>query len=186
MNQYYQMLSEEEKRELSDIINTLYTQTFLMERSYDKRSERYVLNKKYRDCERHFDFLKEYFQIANISLVENRQYGIIAIIEKNGELFENETLVSEIDYFATHKNAWSSAAGMLKITDKSLLIYNKKGAFRIYKEQVVKIRKKNYLFIVPTGIQICIHDGERKHKYNFVVLVDKRKQILDKLYQWVG
>ena len=109
-----------------------------------------------------------------------------AIIEKNGELFENETLVSEIDYFATHKNAWSSAAGMLKITDKSLLIYNKKGAFRIYKEQVVKIRKKNYLFIVPTGIQICIHDGERKHKYNFVVLVDKRKQILDKLYQWVG
>lgn len=83
MNQYYQMLSEEEKRELSDIINTLYAQTFLMERSYDKRSERYVLNKKYRDCERHFDFLKEYFQIANISLVENRQYGIIALQSEN-------------------------------------------------------------------------------------------------------
>ncbi|MBQ3514610.1 MAG: hypothetical protein IJA32_12590 [Lachnospiraceae bacterium] len=109
-----------------------------------------------------------------------------ANIEKNSELFENETLVSEIDYFATHKNAWSSVAGMLRITDKSLLIYNKKGAFRIYKEQVVKIRKKNYFFIVPTGVQICIYDGKRKHKYNFVVMMDKRKQILDKLYLWVG
>ena len=106
-----------------------------------------------------------------------------AIMEKNARLFENETLIGEVDYFATHKNAWSTAGGNLRITDSSLLIYNKKGAFRIYKDQVCRIKRKNYFLIIPTGIQIVINDG-KKRKYNFVVYYDKRKQIMQSLLAW--
>lgn len=79
MNEYYKTLSDTDREEIKNIINTLYAQTFLMERYYEKRSSRYVINKLYRSCERHFDFLKEYFDVAGIELVENRQAGVMAL-----------------------------------------------------------------------------------------------------------
>jgi len=83
MNSYYDILSDEDRQNISEIINLLYGQTFLMERSYDRRTGRYVLNKMYRECEQHFDFLRDYFKVANIELVENRQFGIFALQSQN-------------------------------------------------------------------------------------------------------
>lgn len=120
-------------------------------------------------------------QKKEIRLEKSRQET--AVLVENSRLYDDETLLSEVDYFATHKNAWSSAGGTLRITNKSLLIYNKRGAFRIYKDQTIGIKKKNYCFMIPTGIQIITDDG-KKHKYNFVVCADKRKQIIKALNSW--
>ncbi len=38
----------------------LYHQTYLVERKYDKKTQRYLPNHAYRICERHLNFLKEY------------------------------------------------------------------------------------------------------------------------------
>lgn len=79
MIEYYQQLLQEEKDQLTSAIKVLQNQTFVLERKYEKRLGRYLTNPSYRVCERHFDFLYEYFQIADIELVENQQYGIIGI-----------------------------------------------------------------------------------------------------------
>lgn len=80
---YYNELLDEEKDELREVIKTLYHQTYILERKYDKKTQRYLPNRSYRICERHLDFLKEYFKIADIDLIENRQYGIMQIVTRN-------------------------------------------------------------------------------------------------------
>lgn len=79
MIEYYQQLLQEERDEVTEAIKLLQTQTFVLEKKYDKKAARYVVNRSYRACEKHFDFIKEYFQIADIDVIENRQYGIIGI-----------------------------------------------------------------------------------------------------------
>jgi hypothetical protein len=83
MFEYYNQLLDEEKDQLKDLIKELFTQTFILERKYDKKTGRYQLNPMYRVCERHFDFLREYFGIADMELIENRQYGIMALQTQN-------------------------------------------------------------------------------------------------------
>jgi hypothetical protein len=80
---YYNELLDEEKNELTEAVKTLQSQTFILERKYDKKTQRYIPNKIYRTCERHLDFLKEYFKIADVEIVENRQFGIIFIRTQN-------------------------------------------------------------------------------------------------------
>ena len=46
MIDYYENLMEDEQKKVSEVIETLYKQTFLLERIYDKRNKRYVLNKE--------------------------------------------------------------------------------------------------------------------------------------------
>ena len=40
MIEYYEQLSQEEKEEITEVVQTLYRQTFLLERKFDKRSGR--------------------------------------------------------------------------------------------------------------------------------------------------
>lgn len=73
---YMDERNEEERLQVTQIIETLYDQTYVLERKYDKKTERYQLNKDYRTCERHMEFLQEYFKIGGVELRENRQFGI--------------------------------------------------------------------------------------------------------------
>lgn len=86
---YYEELDDEEKDAVKDIIQTLYRQTFLLERKFDKRSGRMAVSKDYRTCSRHFEFLKEYFVVAGITLQENMHMGVIYI---QGETLWGEKL----------------------------------------------------------------------------------------------
>jgi len=76
---YYIGLADEEKSRITEIIKKLFSQTYILERKYDKKTDRHLVNEDYRVCERHIEFLKDYFSAADIDLVENRQYSIIYI-----------------------------------------------------------------------------------------------------------
>lgn len=76
---YYNGISDEEKGKLTDVIKKMFNQTYIMERKYDKKTERYPVNEDYRVCERHLEFLRDYYRVADIEVMENRQYGIIYI-----------------------------------------------------------------------------------------------------------
>lgn len=76
---YFKGLMDEEKAKVTDVIKKLFSQTYIMERKYDKKTERHLINDDYRVCERHIDFLKDYFNASDIDLYENRQYNIIYI-----------------------------------------------------------------------------------------------------------
>lgn len=79
MIDYYEQLTQEEKEEVTDVIQTLYRQTFLLERKFDKRAERMQYTKEYRTCTKHLEFFKAYFEVAGIILRENVHMGVIYI-----------------------------------------------------------------------------------------------------------
>lgn len=76
---YYEELDEEEQDRLKNVIQTLYRQTFLLERKFDKRTGRMAVSGEYRTAGRHFAFLKEYFAVAGITLQENVHMGLFYI-----------------------------------------------------------------------------------------------------------
>ncbi len=80
---YYEQLMLEEQEELSDAIGLLQSQTYVLEKKYDKRIGRYQTNKAYRVLEKHLDFIKDYFKIARTDVIENTQYGIIGLKSEN-------------------------------------------------------------------------------------------------------
>lgn len=79
MIDYFEALSVDEQEKVSSTIRTLYKQTFLLERKYDKKTKRYSLNPEYNECTKHLDFLKAYFRIMDIDVVESTSAGVIYI-----------------------------------------------------------------------------------------------------------
>ena len=84
---YYGQLTQDEQEALTQIIRTLYRQTYLLERKYDRRTGRMQYVKEFRTCSRHLEFLRDYFSIAGITLKENAHMGVIYI--------EGEALLGE-------------------------------------------------------------------------------------------
>ena len=76
---YIKELSTQEQEEMREVLSRLYRQTFILERRYDKRAGRMVINKEYYFCEKHMEFLKEYLETAGISIQENTELGTIYI-----------------------------------------------------------------------------------------------------------
>ena len=76
---YIKELSTQEQEELREVLQKLYRQTFILERRYDRRAGRMVINKEYYFCEKHMDFLQEYLEAAGISIHDNTQLGTIYI-----------------------------------------------------------------------------------------------------------
>lgn len=75
-------------------------------------------------------------------------------LELNGALQTDETLIDEIKDIGFHKNAFVTKYGNIKITDNALIYYNEIGSLRIPKNECINIKKRNYFFFIPTGIQI--------------------------------
>lgn len=79
MLDYIRELSTQEQDEMKDVLNKLYRQTFILERKYDKKSSRMTVNKDYYFCEKHMEFLKEYLEVAGITVHVNSELGTIYI-----------------------------------------------------------------------------------------------------------
>ena len=79
MFEYYKELSGQEQEKLQSVIQQLFRQTYILERIYDKHAGRMVLNQDFYFCEKHMEFLKEYFAIAGILLYQNTDLGTIYI-----------------------------------------------------------------------------------------------------------
>lgn len=87
MIEYYENLIPEEQEEVSAAVQLLYRQTFVLERKYDRRTGRMQFNKDFRVCSKHLVFLRGYFSISGISVLENSRTGIIYL--------QGETVIGE-------------------------------------------------------------------------------------------
>lgn len=76
---YFDGLSQEEKKEVTDGLKTLLRQTFVLEHKYDKRTERFTYNQEFRSCNKHLEFIRAYLSVIGVSVMENSQLGIIYI-----------------------------------------------------------------------------------------------------------
>ncbi|MDF2942340.1 MAG: hypothetical protein K0S01_1198 [Herbinix sp.] len=138
---YYNELLDEEKEELKEVIKTLFQQTYLLERKYDKKSERYLPNRLYRTCERHLDFLKEYFQIADIDLIENRQFGIMHIITQNllGDKLSRLTTIFILLLKLIFDEQMNTASSSIHVYTSLNEVYDKIQLFRLWSNKSISI-----------------------------------------------
>ena len=79
MIEYFEQITQEEQERLTEVIQTLFYQTYLLERRYDRRTGRMQYVKEYQTCGKHLEFLREYFAIAGITLKENAHMGVVYI-----------------------------------------------------------------------------------------------------------
>ena len=79
MIEYFEQLSQEEQEEITEVIQILYRQTFVVERKFDKRQGRMVPVREYRVLSKHLEFIRAYFKVAGITLRENAHMGVIYI-----------------------------------------------------------------------------------------------------------
>lgn len=79
MIEYFEQLSQEEQEEITEVIQILYRQTFVLERKFDKRQGRMVSVREYRVLSKHLEFIRAYFKVAGITLRENAHMGVIYI-----------------------------------------------------------------------------------------------------------
>lgn len=77
MIEYFEQLSQEEQEEITEVIQILYRQTFVLERKFDKRQGRMVPVREYRVLSKHLEFIRAYFKVAGITLRENAHMGVI-------------------------------------------------------------------------------------------------------------
>ena len=83
MINYYEELPPEEQRKVTESIQSLYRQTFLLERRYDKKTKRYQVNREYYQCGKHMEFIKAYFAIMDIEVMESTKQEKIILKQKN-------------------------------------------------------------------------------------------------------
>lgn len=79
MIEYFEQLSQEEQEEITEVIQILYRQTFVLERKFDKRQGCMVPVREYRVLSKHLEFIRAYFKVAGITLRENAHMGVIYI-----------------------------------------------------------------------------------------------------------
>lgn len=161
MINYYEELPPEEQKKVTESIQSLYRQTFLLERRYDRKTKRYQVNREYYQCDKHMEFIRAYFAIMDIEVIENSQMGVIyirgeqVIGEKLSKLTTLYILILKLIYDEQMSAVSTSVNAITSLGD----IHEKLGSCRLLKKQpsVTEIRRsiallKRYQLIEPLDI----------------------------------
>ena len=161
MIDYYEALSGTEQDEVSESIKLLYRQTFLLERTYDRKTKRYQANREFYQCSRHLEFIRNYFAIMGVEVVENSQLGLIYI---RGEQIVGEKLPKLATLYVLilkliYDEQMSSVSTSVNVVTTLSEIHEKLGTYRILKKQpsVTEIRRslailKKYQVVEPLDV----------------------------------
>lgn len=138
---YYYELLDEEKEALTEAIKTLVNQTYLLERKYDRKTERYLPNQIYRSCERHLDFLKEYFAIAGMELIENRPFGIIFLKTENpqGDKLSRLSTIFILLLKLIFDEQMNTASSSIHVYTSLNEVYDKIQLFRLWNNKSISL-----------------------------------------------
>ena len=145
MIDYFEALSSSEQEQVSESIRLLYRQTFLLERTYDRKTKRYQTNPEFYQCNQHLEFIQKYFSIMGIEVVENSQMGLIYI---RGEQVVGEKLPKLATLYVLilkliYDEQMSSVSTSVNVITTLSEIHEKLGTYRLLKKQpsVSEIRR---------------------------------------------
>ena len=175
---------------LTEVIKTLFSQTYLLERRYDRRTGRMQYVKEYRTCSKHLEFLREYFSIAGITLKENAHMGVVyiqggqAFTKKLSRLATIYLLVLKLIYDEQMESVSSSS----HIVTTLGAMNGKAGEFRVLKSlpSVTEMRRtiallRKYQMIEPLEALEEMNEQTRIIIYpciNAVLLGDEIRELL--------
>lgn len=171
---YYSELEEHEKLEVTEAITLLQEQTFVLERKYDKKTARYQYSKEYRVCEKHLEFLMEYFKIAGIELIENRQYGVMALRGTNllGDKLSKLTTIFILLLKLLFEEKMNSVSNSVHVYANLNEIYDKINLFRLWDNKALPITEIKKTIAVLRKYQIIDlldFDGEINGETKLIV-----------------
>ena len=190
MIEYFEQITQEEQDMLTEVIKTLFSQTYLLERRYDRRTGRMQYVKEYRTCSKHLEFLREYFSIAGITLKENAHMGVVyiqggqAFTKKLSRLATIYLLVLKLIYDEQMESVSSSS----HIVTTLGAMNGKAGEFRVLKSlpSVTEMRRtiallRKYQMIEPLETLEEMNEQSRIIIYpciNAVLLGDEIQELL--------
>lgn len=161
MIDYFEQLSGPEQEQVTEAVRLLYRQTFLLERTYDRKNKRFQTNRDFYQCNRHLEFIRAYFAIMGIEVVENSQMGMIYIRgeqvvgEKLPKLATLYILILKLIYDEQMSSVSTSVNVMTTLSE----IHEKLGSYRLLKKQpsVTEIRRslallKRYQIVEPLDV----------------------------------
>ena len=161
MIDYFEALSSSEQEQVSESIRLLYRQTFLLGRTYDRKTKRYQTNPEFYQCNQHLEFIQKYFSIMGIEVVENSQMGLIYI---RGEQVVGEKLPKLATLYVLilkliYDEQMSSVSTSVNVITTLSEIHEKLGTYRLLKKQpsVSEIRRslamlKKYQVVEPLDV----------------------------------
>lgn len=131
----YEELTTLEKEKLQEVIKELLSQTFILERKYDRKSSRVSMERDYDFCDRHFAFLKEYFEVAGIRLQQDHELGVIYIqgAENVGEKLTKLATIYFLLLKLIYDEKMTTVSNSVNIVTTLGELYTKSGEFRLLK-----------------------------------------------------
>ena len=190
---YYDSLLPEEQLEVTEAIRLLLRQTFVLERKYEKRSGRFTYNREFRICNKHLEFIRKYFSVCGVSVIENSQMGVIYI--------QGETLVGDkLPKLATlyllilkliYDEQMAAVSTSVNIYTTLGEIHDKLGNYRLFKKQPspTDIRRavtllKKYQVVEPLDLLEDLNGDSRLIIYpciNVVLFGEDVRELLESM-----
>lgn len=190
MIEYLEQLTDEEKSQITEVIKLLYRQTFILERKYDRKNERYQYNKEYKIASYHQEFLKEYLQVAGITLLENIPLGIIYIQGETlwGEKLSRLSTIYLLILKLIYDEQMAAVSSSTRIVTTLGAVNGKAGDFHVLKTlpSPTEMRRtiamlKKYQIVEPLDILEELNEQTRMIIYpsvNMVLLGDDVRELL--------
>lgn len=160
MIEYYENLMEDEQRKVSESIESLYKQTFLLERIYDKKNKRYVINKEFYQCDKHLEFIRAYFAIMGVEVVENSQMGVIYLRGEQvlGEKLTRLTTLYILVLKLIYDEQMATVSSSINVVTTIGAIHEKLGVYRLLKKEPSMSAIKETLALLKRYQMIALVD----------------------------
>lgn len=190
MIEYYEALSQEEQDSITEVIQMLYRQTFLLERKYEKRSGRMAFAPEYRAADKHLEFLKAYFKVAGFELCQNVHTGMIYLQNEMlwGEKLPRLATIYLLILKLIYDEQMASASSSSHIVTTMGNLNGKAGEFKVLKAlpSPTEMRRtiallKRYQVIEPMDVLEELNESTRMVIYpsiNAVLMGDSVRELL--------
>ena len=187
---YYDELMQGEQLEVTESIELLLRQTFILEHKFDKRTGRFQYNRDFRICSKHLEFIRNYFAIGGMEVQEESHMGVIYLQggtlagDKLPKLATLYLLVLKLLYDEQMESISTSVNVYTTLRE----IHEKLGGYRLLRKQpsptdirrVVALLKK-YQIVEPLDLMEDLNAGSRMIIYpciNVVLMGDDARAIL--------
>lgn len=133
MFEEYENLSAQDKEKMQEVIKELLSQTFILERKYDRKAERVSMVHDYDFCDHYFELLKEYFAIAGIRLLQDHELGVIYIqgAENAGEKLTKLATIYFLLLKLIYDEKMEAVSNSVNVVITLGELYAKAGEFRL-------------------------------------------------------
>lgn len=187
---YYDNMMQEEQLEVTESIRLLLRQTYILERKYDRKSGRFQYNKDYRILSRHLEFIREYFAVSGVTVLENSHMGIIYIQGEGlvGDKLPRLATLYVLALKLIYDEQMESLSTSVNVYTTLREVHDKLGTYHLFRKQPspTDIRRtitllKKYQLIEPLDLLEDLNSESRLIIYpciNVVLMGDDVRELL--------